>query len=250
VSGGREQPHDWLRAFLPLGAMRGDTFLPHGAGVLIVDRPFVWLVTASAVLEALEGQRCCAFVPRQQGHGLLDLTTSHERLGLGWLRHASAGLAACLLPIEPSFDLRAFAVGQCARLADVLPMQPAVSVGCAYGLDTGDAVRMAPLVFDGIVAGIEAKAQRILTTAPLVPRNLGAPLLLASPYGGPVQLAGILLGERQLAEPDPRALPLRLGVAVSADAAFELIHGPEGKNLRERAARVSGAAGPSPGVAP
>lgn len=241
---GQAASHDWLRAFLPLGSMRGDTWLPHGAGVLLVDRPFVWLCTAGAVLDQLAGERCCAFVPRQQGHGLLDLSTSHERLGLGWLRHPRVDLAACLMPIEPSFDIRAFAVAQCTRLADVQPLQPAATVGCAFGLDTGDAARMAPLVFDGIVAGVERGAARILTTAPLVPRNLGAPLLLASPYGGPVQLAGIVTGERLLTEPEPRALPLRLAVALSVDRLFELIHGPEGKALRERAGQSGAAAGP------
>ena len=74
---------------------------------------------------------------------------------------------------------------------------------------------------------------RIFSTAPLLPRNAGSPLVLASPYGGAVTLAGILIGNTILSEADPRMLPIRLSEAVCVDAAFELIRSPAANDQRQ-----------------
>jgi hypothetical protein len=235
----RTAPADWLRAFLPLGTLRGDAWRPLGAAVLLVDMPVVWLVTAASVVDQFAGDPAMAWVPRNEGSGLLNLSRVHEQFGLAWIRHPSQDLAATLLPVDSSFDIRAFSAAQCTRLSDLQPMQPIVAVGCLYGGEFANSPSPAPAVLDGIVSRKDPQSQRIFTTAPLLPRNTGAPLLLASPYGGAVTLAGIQVGNVLIGEVDPRVMPVRLGVSIGIDAALELIRSEAAGAQRLAASRRS-----------
>ena len=76
-------------------------------------------------------------------------------------------------------------------------------------------------------------------------RNAGAPLLLASPYGGEVTLAGVLLDHTLIHESDPRALPVRLSRSICVDAALELIRGSDAQTQRARV--TQGSTAPSTG---
>ncbi|HEX5052280.1 MAG TPA: hypothetical protein VFZ65_10940 [Planctomycetota bacterium] len=224
---------DWLRAFLPLGGMEGDSWRPIGGGFLLLERPVAWLVTARSVLDGLEGRHLVTWVASQKGAGLLDVTDSQRQLGIDWIHHPT-GLSATLFPIHESFSIKAFTETQCTRLRDLQPLQPSASVGCPYGADI-NAPHLSPAVHDGVISFVDARSGFLYSTAPLLPRNAGAPLLLASPYGGAVTLAGILLGNTMLGETDPRVLPVRLSRAICVDAVLELIRGEAAADQRHRA---------------
>ncbi|MEZ6037395.1 MAG: hypothetical protein R3F29_07940 [Planctomycetota bacterium] len=236
----------WLRAFLPLGTRQGERWAPAGGAVLLHDHPLVWLVTATEVLRSVGGADLTAWVPRAQGAGLLNLGETHRHAGITWIHHP-IGLSASLFPLDESFQIKAFPENQCTRLRDLQPIHPAVTVGGLYSPDVPTGAHPSPAVCDGIVSSIDERTGCVYSTAPLLPRNLGAPLLLASPYGGgAVTLAGILLGNVTLSHADPRELPVRLSRSVCTDAAFELIRSPDADQQRERAA---GRRAPEPGEA-
>lgn len=224
---------DWLNAFLPLGFKQGDNWNPVGSGVLIVDRPLVWLVTASEALTSLGEQDLTTWVPSEKGAGLLNISDSQRRSGIGWIHHP-AGLSATLFPLDPSFQIKAFAETQCTKVRDLQPLQPTASMGCLYGADIAPTPSPSPAVCDGVVSSVNQHSGDIYSTAPLLPRNVGAPLLLASPYGGAVTLAGILLGNAMITEADPRILPVRLSKSICVDAAMELIRSEAANAQRQR----------------
>lgn len=226
---------DLLRSFLPIGTLRKGAWAPTGAGVLVLDTPVVWLVTATAAIDALGDEPVHTWVPQQRGAAVFDLAAAQQRFGLRWIRHATQEIAATLLPLDPSFAIKAFGLQQSAWLRDVAALQPTVSLGCPYSQEMANPGHPAPAVFTGVVARVEPEAHRIYTTAPLLPRNAGAPLLLASPYGGPITLAGILTGTIQLGGTDPRDLPIRLAAAVPFDTVLELIQSPAANACREAA---------------
>lgn len=228
-------PTEWLRSFVPLGWARGDAWTPLGGGVLVLDLPFVWLVTAAAVVQKAGERHLLAWLPGRTRPQLLDLTQSLQTLGLGWIQHAQEDLAATLLPIDPKFDVRAFGPGQCTRIAEVPFLQPVVTLGALYSPEIPSAGQPALAMLDGLVARADEGTRRLYTTATLLPRNQGAPLLLASAHGGPATLAGILTGNVTLPEADPRELPTRLGCAIAIDAALELLAGDAANQLRQRA---------------
>ncbi|MGK0304088.1 MAG: hypothetical protein ACI89X_004995, partial [Planctomycetota bacterium] len=116
---------DWLNAFLPLGRTQGDSWTPLGGGVLILDRPMVWLVTASEVLASLENDDLTTWVPNQKGVGLLNITDSQRQSNISWVHHP-AGLSATLFPLDPSFLIKAFTETQCTRVRELQPLQPTV----------------------------------------------------------------------------------------------------------------------------
>ena len=64
---------EWRNAFLPIGVRIGERWEPRGGGVLLLERPFVWLVTARAVVTGCADASPSVWVPRSTGHGLLDL---------------------------------------------------------------------------------------------------------------------------------------------------------------------------------
>ena len=223
---------DWLSAFLPLGCSHGDEWEPLGGSVLLLDRPVVWLVTAREVLRGLGNRELSTWVAQESGGGFLSITESQRRAGIDWLHHP-AGLSATMFPIDASFRIKAFAETQCTRVRHLKPLQPTASVGCLYGPDIEPQAHPTPAVLDGIITSVNPTTGTIYTTAPMLPHNLGAPLLLASPYGGAVTLAAILLGNATVSEADPRALPVRLGHAICVDAALELIRGKAATQQRQ-----------------
>lgn len=234
MTGGTPAPLDWLRAFLPLGSMRDGRWQSHGACVLLLDRPVAWLVTATAALRSIGDEHATVWVPSRGGTGLLDVTASQQQLDIGWIHHP-AGISATLFPINDRFTVKAFTDAQCTRLRDLQPLQPCASLGCLYGADAVATPHASPAAHDGVIALVEAQTGFLFATAPLLPRNVGAPLLLASPYGGPVTLAGIVLDNTLLGEPDPRILPVRLSRAICVDAVLELIRGEAAQDQRRRA---------------
>lgn len=243
MTNAQQSSSDWLNAFLALGTVRNDAWDPRGGGVLILDRPIVWLVTAREIVEKLGEEELATWIPNEQGGGLLNLTQAQRQAGVGWVHHP-VGLSATMLPLDPSFRIKAFAETQCTRVRELQPLQPAASLGRLYGPDIDPQETTTPAVLDGIISSANAKTGTIFTTAPMLPRNAGAPLLLASPYGGQVTLAGILLGNTMINEPDPRVLPVRLGRAICVDAALELIRGKDATEQRRRIAEAGKADAP------
>lgn len=232
---------DWARAFIALGSLREDAWVPQGAGVLLVEPPVVWLVTLRSVVEVMSKSSCHAWVARQNGAGLLDLGRAQEALGLGWIVHAGQDLAATLFPMEPSFEVKAFSASQCTLCDDLLAMQPAFSVGCMYGHDVANPGFPVPAVYDGVVSCGQTGCAKVYTTAMMFPHNAGGPFLLASQYGSQVSLAGLMAGNVVLADADPRALPVRVGSVIAIDVAWELLRSDAATAMRQRAI-----AGPGP----
>ena len=225
------QGSDWLQTFLPLGCLHDGEWEPRGGGVLLLDRPVIWLVTARAALEGLGDRPLHTWVPREQGGAFLDLTASQRQAGIDWIHHPT-GLSATLFPTDDSFRIRAFTEAQCTRVRKLTPLQPVATIGCLYGPDIEQQPQPTKAVLDGIISSVNAQTGTIYSTAAMLPNNAGAPLLLASPYGGAVTLAGVLLGDAMAAAGDPRALPVRLGRAICVDAALELVRGKQAEAQR------------------
>lgn len=223
---------DWMRAFLPIGQVRDGSWEPRGGAVLLVDQPLVWLVTARSVLEACGEGDVATWVPGKQRSGLLNVSESQQRTGTAWVHHP-VGLSATMFPLDADFDIKAFAETQSTKVRDVEPLQPTASLGCIYsGLSNqGQPV---PAVLEGIVSAVDKQSGLIVSSSPLLPRNVGAPLLLASPHGGAVMLAGILLETAWVGDADPRVPPLRLSQSICIDAAFELVRGKQATEQRRR----------------
>lgn len=227
---------EWLRAFLPLGVLRDDRWQPVGGAVLLLDKPIAWLVTASTALHRGEGEAVATWVTTTAGPRLFDFTGFHRQHGLDWIHHP-AGISATPFPIDDSFVVKAFGEAHCTRVRDLQPLLPCATVGCMFGVEAITNAHLSPAVHDGAIAFVDARSGHVFATAPMFPRNAGAPLLLASPYGGAVTLAGILLDQTSLHEADPRAVPLRLARAICVDAALELIRGKDANALREAGMR-------------
>lgn len=228
---------EWRQAFVPLGATRGDVWTPLGAGVLLVDTPVVWLVTARSVLEPAGASPVVAWVDTLEGgNALVDLTTG--RTGdLAWLRHPERDVAACIFPIGATWKIKAFNEARTLQEADLQPLLPACVVGSPYGIGA-PGQRPTALALDGTLAGVDAAARAIITTAPLLPRNGGAPLLVPLPVqaGGGVALAGIATHSVSVAEGVQSTLPpVRLTIAAPIALAFELIRSAAGKAARKAA---------------
>ncbi len=224
---------DWLHVYLPLGCKNGDNWTPVGGAFLLLDQPMLWLVTATSAITAAGGAPVSTWVRTADGVVLLDVTDSQRRSGLDWIHHP-AGLSASLFPADPKFKLKAFTETQCTRVRNLRPLQPAAAIGQLYGADFDPSPARSPAVLDGIVSAVDERSGAVLATAPLLPRNAGAPLLLASPYGGDVTLAGVLLDNSIVHEADPRTLPVRLSRSICVDAALELIRGDDAKTQRAR----------------
>lgn len=226
-------PDDWLGAFVPLGVARDRSWLPLGAGVLLVDAPVVWLLTARSVLTAAGDQRLAAFVSEQRGGLVLDLTTGRRGSPLDWLIDEEHDLAACLVPVDPAWGTKAFSEARCAPTEQLQPGTPVQALSCVYGVP-GVSERTAPLLLTGVVA--RRDPARLVTTVPLPPHNAGAPLLLPLPVqlGGGVALLGLLT--RGVAVPEVGAAPpLRLSLAVPISAALSLVRSEPGKAQRRLA---------------
>ena len=222
---------EWLSAFIPLGTYGEQAWTPVGAGVLIVDLPVVWLVTAKSIVHGAGATPLAAFLKAGEGSAILDLSESHTASGLSWLEHASLDLAATLFPINPAWEVKAFSQQQCAPAEELRPLLPVCSLGCPYG--TIASPRPAPILLAGALA--QVAAPHLHATAPLLPLNQGAPLILASGVGGAIQLAGILTRTLIVPEPDPRVPPVRLSEAVAMEAVWDLVRGEAALAQRKRA---------------
>lgn len=226
------RPEEWLGALVPLGVSpQENVWRPLGAGVLLIDPPVVWLITAAALLDAAGDTTLAAFVTSQGGGTGLDLTTGRRGTPLDWLRHERLDLAACLFPINPAWGIKAFPEARCLAAEQVtagLPLQVA-----AYAYGTSElGPRPAPLLLPGQVARRDASS--FLTTAPLLPHNLGAPLVTPFPGGG-VALVGIQV--RRVAVPDLTGpLPaLHLSQALPISEGLALIRSEAGRAQRRLA---------------
>ncbi len=223
-------PDDWLGAFVPLGVASERTWTPLGAGVLLVDAPVVWLITARAVLQEAGDRRLAAFVSEQAGGLVLDLTTGRRGTPLDWLVDEEHEVAACVVPIDPAWGTRAFPEARCAPAERLQAGTPVQGLACVHGVP-GVSERTAPLLLPGVVA--RRDPTRLVTTVPLPPHNIGAPLLLPLPaqLGGGVALLGVFT--RSAAVPEPGAAsPLRLGLVTPIAAALSLVRSERGKAQR------------------
>lgn len=226
---------EWLAAFLPLGVVREQkAWAPLGAGVLLIDPPILWLVTARSTLQRAGDQTLSAFVSEDQGGTVLDLVSGRRGTAFDWLEDTAAGLVACLFPVDRSWPVKAFPEAAC--VTDELEPGSAVwAVGAVYGQPLlGE--RPSPLVLPGILA--RRDAEQLVTTAPLPPMNLGAPLLVPvrGEGGSGAALAGIVTAILTVpAEPGIPAASLRLSVATPVAAALSLIRSEAGKAQRRLA---------------
>lgn len=238
MTGSATAQSEWMQAFLPLGSVKGDAWESRAAGFLLVDQPTVWLITATEGLESFEGDDVVTFVRRkQQAPSLLNLSNTQRQANTEWLHHP-CGISATLFPLDASFLIKAFSNTQCTKLRDLGPMQPAFSIGTIFGPGIQRAPHDLPAVHEGIISTVDRESGLIHATAPLLPRNIGAPLLLASPHSGLVTVAGILLGTTVVPEPDPRLLPVRFSNAITIEAAQELLRSEAAATQRQRVERA------------
>lgn len=239
---------EWMHAFMTLGSVQHDNWELRGAGVLLLDQPVVWLVTASEVIADFDGQDIVTWVKRKQDVSLLNISNSQRNSGVQWIHHP-AGISATMFPVDASFAIKAFSRMQCTKIRDLQPMQPAVSLGSLMAAGFQRSPGDLPAVCDGMISTVDRNNHLIHATTPLLPRNAGAPLMLASPHGGPITIAAILLGNAVVPEVDPRVLPIRLSRAIAIDAALELIRSDAAIEQRQRltaASDVPAAAPPTP----
>ncbi|HBP17601.1 MAG TPA: hypothetical protein DEA08_07400 [Planctomycetes bacterium] len=240
------QPHpdEWLGSFVPLGKVEGESWTPIGAGVLFVEAPIVWLLTARSALEAAGDAPISAWVRDDKKGTLLDLTQGRRGTPLDWIVSKDDDVAVCLFPTDPSWKVKAFNESQCFPAHDLQALLPTATLCAPYGLAPLSGWTM-PLVQTGTMASVDRETGQLVTTAPLLPRNAGAPLLITLPTqsGGGVQLAGIL--SHTVAVPEPHrstAPPVRLAIGQPVLAALALIRGEQGKEQRKLALQSAGQA--------
>lgn len=224
MSEGELPIREWLSAFVPLGTYSEQAWEPAGAGVLIVDLPVIWLVTAKSLIKSAGDAALAAFLPYGPGGTILDFRESHAESGLSWIEHPELDLCASLFPLSPAWDLKAFPQEHCAPSPDLSPLSAVCSIGCAYGLIPTE--RPEPFLFGGSLVGLQSP--HVYSSAPLLALNVGAPLIqVSSLTGGSPRLAGILT--RTMATPcsDPRVSPVALSEAVGMEAVWELVRGEQ-----------------------
>jgi hypothetical protein len=206
------------------------------------------LITASQVLLDAGKDHVAALVTNRQG-GLVvvDLTSAHQPYGLDWVRDPDQGIAASLMPLVPEWNIKAVDEWFCAPLEEVSPSMPCFTFGRPYGLSNFDLAWDAPLVFDGVISGVNPTTRRFYVSAPTLPSNVGGPILVVrTPLdlggSGPAEepmtlLAGIV---REVAfvpsgdEKQPFSLPLQIGVGVTIKAAIELVNSEAAQQQIER----------------
>lgn len=239
-------PDDWLGAIVPLGLARETTWRPVGAGVLLIDPPLVWLAAPRSLLEQLPPDRnLAAFVSEQQGGIVLDLITGRRGTPIDWIRHETLDLAVCLFPVNPAWGIKAFPESRCVEPERLMAGLPVLTVASAYGSELG--LRPAPLVLPGMLARRDATT--LVTTLPLLPQNVGAPVLVpvSGSDGGGVALVGILVRPIQV-PPHPLGSHLTLTQGIPVTEALGLIRSEAGRAQRRIAieqSRAEEATGPS-----
>lgn len=220
---------DCVHAFAQLGRLTGENWAPLGGGFLLLADNRPWLVTARTVLEAAGDQELVAWVG--SSGTAVAITNAMAKSGLEWVVHPDANLAVCPFPLDPAWGVKAFSPEGCMPADKLVPPQTVCSLGSAYGLNLGD--RPPVLLLDGILSSIELERGRLFTTAPLLPFNDGAPLLVitAPPsMGGVALLAGVMAQSLPVRPPvegmaPPHLVPtqLHLSLAHPIGVVFDLL---------------------------
>jgi S1-C subfamily serine protease len=242
---------EWLEAFVAVGALGSkNRWAAAGAGVLYFRAPFMWVITASHLIDDLSASRLSLLIGRTSSESptVVELGKIQSAHGLGWIRDPEHDIAVALMPVSPEFHMKGVALENCLPLAEVLPSMPCYTIGCAFGIQGVDPRESTPLILDGIISGVHRSDQVLFTTAPTFPGNSGGPLVaIRSPFtpdggmivGRPtVLLAGIMLQTAVCADPREGGSlpPLHLGVAKSMDVALRLL---ESSDAREQEALAS-----------
>lgn len=246
---------DWLSAFVPIGLLRSPTeWVPIGAGVLLHDRPVVWLITAAHVVRSSKDGELAPLVTRAQGGPtVVQLTDIQSKRGYQWHFDEKRDIAATLMPVSADWQIKAVEEKLCIKVAELVPSMQCYTVGCPYGVRGFDPQRSTPLVLDGVIAGVDPNSGTVYTSVPTFPGNSGGPIIVRrepfNPAGGMVVgrptilLAGIIL-QAQLVASEPaeaaRVLPpLHLGMGVSIEAALQLIKSVPVQDERNRVLAAS-----------
>jgi hypothetical protein len=237
ISPGQSLPvADILNAFVPLGTYGEEAWSPAGAGVLIVDRPMVWLITAKTLVESAGETPLAAFLAHGPGGTILDIRDSHQNSGLSWIWHRELDLCATLFPLSPAWGLKAFTQKQCAPREDLGPLVPVTSIGVPYGLLPAE--RPEPVLLSGSLATLQGS--HLYSSAPLLAQNSGSPLLCMGSEGA--LLAGIQTRTLAAARSNPRVPPVVLSEAVCMDAVWDLVRGEQALAQRKHVAEMEAAA--------
>jgi len=229
---------EWLNAFAPVGFLQAEnSWRAVGAGVFCSKPPLLWLVTANHVVETVGQDTTSVLVTRSTGDAVTVVEVGRilASRNLPWVRDEASDLAAAPMAVAPDFRIKAVSREVCLALQDLVPSMPCYTVGCPYGLRGVDPQRSTPLVLSGVISGVDPIARRIFTSVPAFPGNSGGPLIaVRSPFdpggslfvGRPTVLfAGVMLQSALISPGAPafQTPPLHLGVAVPADAVFELL---------------------------
>ncbi|NOY90816.1 MAG: trypsin-like peptidase domain-containing protein [Deltaproteobacteria bacterium] len=237
---------EWLAACVPIAKAEAGVFSPTGAGVLVHDAPVVWLVTAGHVV-ASRSETPYALIPKLDG-GVAAVELGTEPHGVEWVRDTAHDIAARLVPLPEGHSVKAVSFELFANDDDLVASMPCYCVGCPYGLTGFDPNTVAPMVLDGTVSGIARNTRSVVISTPTFPGNSGGPLLVVrlpfNPMGAPTVLLGGIMREAATVAPATGGPELRLGLATSAAAVRELLHG-EHALRQKRWAERSGRA-PSP----
>ena len=226
---------EWLKAFLPVGVLRDAQWAATGAGFLLSDDPFAWVVTAKHVVAEVRGADIGTFVSKVNGDiEFVNLSDAHRNGGLGWHLHESEDVAVGLMPLDTNWDIKALSRNHCIGFSQITPSSACYTVGCPYGLPGLDPTRNTPLVLDGIVSGTSSSPKRIYTSAPTFPGNSGGPLVIVqapfNPVGGLtvggqiVFVGGVMSQTALIPNPNDSSFPpLHLGIATPIEFAWELV---------------------------
>lgn len=234
---------DWLNAFVAIGSTTEDqtAWQAAGAGVLVLSRELLWIVTARHVLESIGRHKISALVGSKKDRQLVvvEFGSIHEASGIEWITNSERDLAISLMPFSEDLEIRAVAEPYFLPISEATPSMPCYTVGCPYGVRSFDPGRANPIVLDGIVSAVDERNSTLYTTTPTFRGNSGGPLIVVrspfNPSGGivvgkpTILLAGIVLGSTTVSEPVEAAgePPLRLGACVSIDAVRELLGSEE-----------------------
>ncbi|MCA8925408.1 MAG: hypothetical protein KDD82_26600 [Planctomycetes bacterium] len=209
---------EWPRACIPLGVADDQRWSPIGSGVLIVQRPGIWLVTLERVLPP-PGVPVSAWVSNANEGTLFDIADLHAETNLEWIR--AKGWAATLFPVKPEWGTKGF--NQQQSLTDMrllTPLVPCSTVQCLYGAQGAFASSGpgTPYVLSGTIS--RSSPEAIFTSTPLYPRNTGAPVFatLGTKDGPEVRLIGLTA---EALPGNPSLSPLTAVQPISQ--AFELL---------------------------
>ncbi len=223
-------PPELLKACVPLGQRTETAWTPLGAGVLLFEHPFVWVATARSVLAQAGDRPVFAWVSDDQGGTVVDLSAGLTEAGLAWVEHPSLDLAISLFPFDPAWGLLVFVDVHCLPAEKLGPLVGVSSIACPYGTGALSEKPM-PMALGGVISRTDADGQRLFSSAPLFPQNAGAPLVVGPDSKGIVYLAGSLTHTILVPEVLP-VPPIRISVATTTDAIWELIHSDAAQEQR------------------